>query len=106
MHPDIREREDRAYRGVGVPGARDLDEGRVRERHAHLLTLTAVDAVVAEAAAVEAVRLPAGATQHAGAVGPRERRDDGVAGGEVVNVAPDLLDDAHELVADCARVMR
>jgi hypothetical protein len=88
-----------------VPGARDFNQRAVGERHPDRLALPAVDPPVAVAATVEAVRRPAGAAQDAGAVRPRERRDDKIAGAHRPDLGAHLLHHAHELVADRALVV-
>jgi hypothetical protein len=79
------------------PGTR---ERGVREGHAHGLALTSVDDSIPERTACGAVRRPAGKAVRARAVAERERRDDEVAHGDAVDLLPDLLNHADELMAD------
>ena len=61
--------------------------------------------MVAVPAAVDAVRLPSGATQDERPVAVGEGSDDEIAWLQVVDIAADLIDDANELVADRAQVV-
>ena len=97
----VREREQRRHQRV-VGADRQHDERPVRLRDAHRLALSAVDAVAAVPAAVEAGALQPLPAEHAGAVGPDERRDDEVAGLDCAHLGADGLDDADELVAHAA----
>ena len=81
---------------------RQDDERSVRLGDAHRLALSAVDAVHAVPASVEAGGVQPLPAEDAGAVGPDERRDDEVAGLDRADVGADGLDDADELVPHAA----
>jgi hypothetical protein len=91
----------------------DLDGAEMGLRHAQVLGLpaghAAVEVRVAEEARALAVLVAGGRLAlreqrllavEAVPAGDVERDDDAVAGGDVAHLGPDLLDDAHRLVAD------
>jgi hypothetical protein len=103
---DVGEREQRLEHVVGVVAVGDFDQGRVSERGPDCLALAAVDAVVAERPAVQAVVRPAGQAVGADAVAEGERRDDQVALAEGGHFGAGFLDDTDELVTDGAEGVR
>jgi hypothetical protein len=74
-------------------GARGGDQGAVGEGDAQVLGLRAADPL-----AVDAGALVAGLADLAGAVGGEEGADHELAGGDVGDLAADLLDDAGVLM--------
>ena len=89
-----------------MTGARHLHECGARQRNPNRLALAAVDAVVPEGSAVDALRRDSRQAVRARAVAVGEGRDHKVAPGESVNVGADLLDDTSELVADRTKLVR
>ena len=94
----VRQRQQRRDQSV-VLTRRERDERSVCEWHAYRLTLTAVDAVSRPPAAVQAGRVQPFVAEDAGAVRPRERGDDEIAGLDRAHVGAHVLDDTDELVA-------
>ena len=85
--------------------SRDFDQRAVGERHPYRLALAAV-AVGGIEPAGHARRGDAVAAVRAGAIAEGERRDDEIALRDLADVGTDVLDDAHELVADRPRLER
>ena len=103
---DVGEREDRPQYRVRMPRPGDLHERCVSERNPDGLALSAVHAVIAVTAALEAIRLPARTAQRRTS---RRCRVNGVTtkspGFKVADIGADLVDDADELVADRAQIV-
>ena len=94
----VRESQKRRHQRVVLSDRQD-DERSVGLRNAHRLALAAVEVRSAPEATVQAGGVQPFSAEDAGAVGPRERRDDEVAGLHRAYVGPDGVDDADELVA-------
>src|SRR5258708_40209487 len=84
-----------------MAGARHPDEGAAGQRHPHRLALAAIDAVVAESAAIDALRRDPRPAVLARAIAIDEWRDDEVALRDASDLGTNLFYNASELVAGC-----
>jgi len=82
-----------------MTGARHPDESGAGQGNAHRLALAAIDAVVAEASAIDALRRDPSPAVCARAVAKDEGRNDKVAFGHASHRGTDLFHNADELVA-------
>ena len=101
-------REQRRHQGL-VGHLAGRHERAVRQRHADVLALPAVDeppvpVLAAPEATRRAPRLDPDPAVRTGVVGVHERRDDEVPGPDAAHLRADLLDDADELVPDARRL--
>src|SRR5437899_11992549 len=88
-----------------MAGARHPDEGAAGQRHPHRLALAAIDAAVAESAAIDALRGDPRPAVRARAVAIDERPDDEVALRDASHLGTHLFYNASELVADCTEIV-
>jgi hypothetical protein len=103
---NIRQGEEGCQRVFRIPRAGDFDESGVGKGHTDVFALATVRVPIPERTAMYTLRRVPSPTIGAGTITVRERRDDEVTWLQVSYVSADSLDDANELMANTADLMR